>query len=80
MYQALAEHKLAKVLVRSQQKGAAAVCEGENPGVVNPWIKLLNVYDLVTGRPQGGDDRCIDVFVRHQVQRRGLQAASAASG
>ena len=57
MYQALAEHKLADVLVRSQQKSAAAVCEGENPGVVNPWIKLLNIYDLVTGRPQGGDDR-----------------------
>jgi hypothetical protein len=80
MYQVLAEHELAEVLVRGQQKGAAAVRKVENLVVVDPRIKLLDVDDAMTCRPQGRNDWCIDVFVRYQVQRLGPQAASAATG
>jgi hypothetical protein len=77
---ALAEHELAGVLVRGQQKGAAPVRKVENLVVVDPRIKLSDVDDAMTCRPQGRNDWCIDVFVRYQVQRLGPQAASAATG
>jgi hypothetical protein len=66
MYQALAEHELAEVLVRGQQKGAAAARKVENLVVVDPRIKLLDVDDAMACRPQGRNDGCIDVFVRYQ--------------
>jgi hypothetical protein len=77
---ALAEHELAEVLVRGQQKGAAAVRKVENLVVVDPRIKLLDVDDAMTCRPQCRNDWCIDIFVHDQVQRLDPQAASAATG
>jgi len=65
---ALAEHELAKVLVRGQEQRGFSCGKAGNLGVRDAGRKLQNVDNRVAVGPQANDDRPVYVFVGEELQ------------